>query len=298
MTEDFDEATLGRDGIPEDVETGWVAVTPVPVGKRCLAVTQQASGIPGIVPNTTLRSRVLGKPLMKPFPTPLPPQTVLDCILDENWRETGILHVLDVLRWKGQDVGECETLLRFWWRDTRLSELPPFPPPPTASEPQDNVMQSPLQYQFPYPATFVPIPYHTDTTLAHLASTLIPITRTSRFIPVSKPIFTASGNNTGDMDLDGAISPLVRLGTFPVEVKSDGMLLYVSQATYEPGTSPLSSWLPLRVYSEETKHTCDAMVSAEVKESHLETFERLVKQRIALGLTGRSDLLEVKMDMA
>jgi hypothetical protein len=29
-----------------------------------------------------------------------------------------------------------------------------------------------------------------------------------------------------------------------VQVQSEGLLLYVSQATYEPGTSPLSTWVP------------------------------------------------------
>lgn len=65
------------------------------------------------VPNTTLRSRVLGKPLIKPFPSILPPQTVLDCILDENWRENGILHILDVVTWKGQDLADCDTPFRY-----------------------------------------------------------------------------------------------------------------------------------------------------------------------------------------
>lgn len=36
------------DGIPTDLETGWVAVTPVPVGKRCLAITHAPSGIAGL----------------------------------------------------------------------------------------------------------------------------------------------------------------------------------------------------------------------------------------------------------
>lgn len=35
-------------GLPNDIETGWVAVGPVPVGKRCLAVTHQSSGIAGV----------------------------------------------------------------------------------------------------------------------------------------------------------------------------------------------------------------------------------------------------------
>lgn len=50
MNESFDGAdvNIDRDGIPEDIETGWVAVTPIPVGKRCLAITHQASGIAGV----------------------------------------------------------------------------------------------------------------------------------------------------------------------------------------------------------------------------------------------------------
>lgn len=36
------------DGLPFDLETGWVAVGPVPVGKRCLAVTFQSSGVAGV----------------------------------------------------------------------------------------------------------------------------------------------------------------------------------------------------------------------------------------------------------
>lgn len=122
---------IKNDGLPSNLETGWVAVGPVPVGKRCLAVTHQSSGIAGvgvfpklilsvlgsitcflIVPNTTLRSRLLGKVLIQRFPSVLPPLTVLDCILDSNWRENGILHVLDVVKWKGQDISDCESSFR------------------------------------------------------------------------------------------------------------------------------------------------------------------------------------------
>jgi hypothetical protein len=63
-------------------------------------------------PNTTIRSRVLGKPLMPRFPSPLPSDTVLDCVLDQNWKENGILHVLDVIKWKGQDIADCESSFR------------------------------------------------------------------------------------------------------------------------------------------------------------------------------------------
>jgi hypothetical protein len=33
------------DGLPSDLETGWVAVETVPVGKRCQAVTFQPPGM-------------------------------------------------------------------------------------------------------------------------------------------------------------------------------------------------------------------------------------------------------------
>ena len=37
-----------NDGLPNDLESAWVAVAPVPVGKRCLAVTHQSSGVAGV----------------------------------------------------------------------------------------------------------------------------------------------------------------------------------------------------------------------------------------------------------
>lgn len=48
MRDGFDISGDLRDGIPDDIESGWVAVAPVPVGKRCLAVTHQTSGIAGV----------------------------------------------------------------------------------------------------------------------------------------------------------------------------------------------------------------------------------------------------------
>ena len=52
-----------------------------------------------------------------------------------------------------------------------------------------------------------------------------------------------------------------------VEIKPDGLLLYVAQAIYEPGTSPLSSWVPLAALST------DEMASIE-QTSPLDVFER------------------------
>ncbi|THH26491.1 hypothetical protein EUX98_g7696 [Antrodiella citrinella] len=272
MNEEFD--LVKGDGIPDDIESGWVAVAPVPKGKRCLAITHAASGIAGIVPNTTLRSRLLGKPLMKPFPSSLPPHTVLDCILDDGWRNNGILHILDVMKWKGQDIGDCETPFRFWWRDTRLSELSAFPPP--AAEEQHN-QTIPSAYQFPYPTMLLAIPCHTDTTLPYISNTLIPITRSSRHIPVTIPASTASGMMETDNAPADAFAPIQSV---TAEVKSDGLLLYDARSTYEPGTSPLSTWVPIRPYTDNS-HRDESMHADE--EGPLDRFERLIKRRLEGG---------------
>ncbi|THU77041.1 hypothetical protein K435DRAFT_974126 [Dendrothele bispora CBS 962.96] len=65
------------DGLPDDLETAWIAVAPVPVGKRCLAITRDSSGYNE--PDTTLYSRLLGKPPLPWFPSTLPPNTSIRC---------------------------------------------------------------------------------------------------------------------------------------------------------------------------------------------------------------------------
>ena len=42
-----------EDGLPDDLDTGaWIAISGVPVGKRCLAVTYASSGIAGTGTNS------------------------------------------------------------------------------------------------------------------------------------------------------------------------------------------------------------------------------------------------------
>ncbi|KAF7318250.1 hypothetical protein HMN09_00333500 [Mycena chlorophos] len=289
------------DGLPEDLETGWVAVAPVPVGKRCLAVTDQSLGVPGVVPNTCLRSRKLGKLLLPRFPSTLPPLTVLDCILDANWRENGILHILDVHRWKGQDIGDCETPFRFWWRDTRIAELPLSPPPASSAKPSsasnpDSPMVAStsisLQYRFPYPTRFLPIPYCAETALPVLVERIIPLARSTRTIEVQVPSSTLEqSGESHEMAIDqstGAPS----LTTLTTEIHPDGLLLYVSEASYEPGTSPLSSWIPLVEYEGTyAGHDADgdgvmadsspARTDAVPTSGPLDVFLRLVQRRLA-----------------
>ncbi|KAF9003395.1 hypothetical protein BDQ17DRAFT_1279850 [Cyathus striatus] len=323
------------DGIPNDLETGWVAIAPVPVGKRCLAVTHQSSGVAGVVPNTILRSRLLGKALIHRFPSSLPPLTVLDCILDANWRENGILHVLDVIKWKGQDVTDCEASFRFWWRDTRLAELAEgIPPNINFSIRQGNTNEAEAEtqqsYHFPYPTRFVPIPYHTDTTLSTLYTQIIPFARTPRPIPVQVPaldptrrhtippspdtLTTSNGQEEG-MEVEGAAvvsanagpqrqppsgnftfrsRALVKIITANAEIQSDGLLLYVAQAGYEPGTSPLSSWIPIISYDESKLEDGTAHITAT--EGPLDIFQRLVKRRLDAS-SATTGAQEVLMDM-
>jgi len=40
---ELSSSSSGSDGVPSDLETGWIAL-PVPKGKRCLAVTYQGLG--------------------------------------------------------------------------------------------------------------------------------------------------------------------------------------------------------------------------------------------------------------
>ncbi|KAJ3517511.1 hypothetical protein NLJ89_g456 [Agrocybe chaxingu] len=304
------EGAIMDDGLPNDLESGWVAVAPVPVGKRCLAVTHQSAGVAGIIPNTTLRSRLLGKTLIKAFPSSLPPMTILDCILDANWRDNGILHVLDVVKWKGQDVADCEARFRFWWRDTRLGELSQTVPPSTSahsnfvSVPQEQT----LKYRFPYPTTFVPVPYYASTSFAILNIEVIPAARTVRemsiCVPTAPDTETASGMEvepttstsvpfTFQASRDGSTSTADpsqhtvpppsfqfsgRATTMTTRVQPDGLLLYVAEASYEPGTSPLSSWVPISGYEEHG--------SIPGMEGPLDLFQRLVQRRLAKQIGG------------
>ncbi|KAJ3731732.1 hypothetical protein DFJ43DRAFT_1077124 [Lentinula guzmanii] len=324
------------DGLPPDLHTSWVALSPVPVGKRCLAITRDGPGR-NPVPrskkprsprdhelNTSLRSRLHGKHISlfsgsssttNPgsdksdswfFPSPLPPSTILDCILDENWTQNGILHVLDVLRWKGQEVGECEAGMRFWWRDTRLNELSTLPlpsqryPSPNATSPQSTSLSissvlsdSTSHYTFPYPTTLLPVPYHAaPLSLSTFINVVVPASRNTRSVSVNLPIPSSSLNGDtegGDMDVD---VPTIPLGSPTQEhsISPDGLLLYLAEASYESGSSPLSNWIPLRHLSSistldnenmdediaiHSSHTGDTINS----EGPLDQFERLLRIR-------------------
>ncbi|KAJ7885109.1 hypothetical protein B0H14DRAFT_2699728 [Mycena olivaceomarginata] len=284
MSEDnaWDMSDPTPDGLPEDLETGWVAVT-VPVGKRCLAVTDQSLGVPGLVPNTSLRSRKLGKLLMPRFPSTLPPLTIL------YGTRNGVLHILDVLKWKGQDIGDCETPFRFWWRDTRLGELTPSPPPSSShyTQPFDptDANVPPKTYRFPYPTKFLAVPYYTDTSLPVLASQIVPFARVSRFIDVDVPADNdPEPVESMAVDQSSSREPKALFTTTTTEIRADGLLLYVAEASYEPGASPLSTWIPIAKYEEDP--TPNGMTESTTTDGPLDVFHRLVQKRIARSSNG------------
>lgn len=100
---------------------------------------------------------------------------------------------------------------------------------------------------FPYPMTFIPVPYHSDTSLPNLLSVVIPMARSTRTISIIPHYPSPSGITEGEMQVDA--QSVVGTGggevrRTEVQVQSEGLLLYLSQATYEPGTSPLSTWVP------------------------------------------------------
>lgn len=74
--------------------------------------------------------------------------------------------------------------------------------------------------------------------------------------------------------------------THPVTatIRSDGLLLYVAEASYESGTSPLSSWIPIESYEatqqDESKmgdeDSARKMSKQAAGSGPLDVFERLV----------------------
>ena len=88
------------------------------------------------------------------------------------------------------------------------------------------------------------------------------------------------------MELDSA-PPVVQLQSVQAEVRSDGLLLYVAQAAYEPGTSPLSNWVPLRAYQTRAE---EQEGGASVAESPLDVFERCVLFLVAIVPMGTDAL--------
>ena len=85
------------------------------------------------------------------------------------------------------------------------------------------------------------------------------------------------------MNLDG---PAVELRHELAVVHPDGMLLYVAHASYEPGTSPLSTWVPIRSYDDQRTHDRDVdmeVSTTDYADGPLNMFERYVQRFVVLA---------------
>lgn len=183
-------------------------------------------------------------------------------------------------------------LCRFWWRDTRLAELSFFPPPssrPAAPPPSSSESLEPKSYRFPYPTTFLPIPYHTNLKLPVLFSEIVPLASSVRSVNVEVPTMIPEG----DMDVEASIS-------LSVNIEPDGLLLYVAEASYESGTSPLSSWIPIGPYEAGTSNPLDLFrkfVRLVQSQNCSSWFCRLVKRRMERGVDRHLGSITMDIEM-
>jgi snurportin-1 len=127
----------------------------------------------------------------------------------------------------------CQVHSRFWWRDTKLNELPSYPVPASPTE---------VDYQFPYPTIFRPVPSYHPLPFDYLLTTVIPAVYECSSLEVRLP--SPSIKQVADgMDIESVCTHDTRT----VRFGSDGILLYFAEAAYEPGTSPLSLWVPIQI---------------------------------------------------
>ncbi|KPV71556.1 uncharacterized protein RHOBADRAFT_56592 [Rhodotorula graminis WP1] len=225
-----------RHGLPEGLESDWRAVV-VPKGKRCLCATMPTNA--GV--NTILYSRVAGRTLGR-FRTSLPP----DCLLDTVWdAELGVLWVLDLCAWRSTWFVECEADMRAFFLASKLSELDTqayFPPSsPFATQSQAGTIKTLLV--LPVPSVAPPL----------LPSTLLPLldplAAAPNPAPQALPVAVLAPYATPEGHL--ALAP----AEVPIPLAPTGVLLYLSSAHYESGSTPLVSWVP-----------CGAEVAAEDKD--------------------------------
>ncbi|GAA5849534.1 hypothetical protein JCM9279_007261 [Rhodotorula babjevae] len=243
-----------RHGLHEGLESEWRAVV-VPKGKRCLCATfNSGTGV-----NTILYSRVAGRTLGR-FRTSLPP----DCLLDTVWdADLGVLWVLDLCKWRSTYFVECQADMRAFFLSSKLSELDTqayFPPSsPFATQSQTGTTKTLLV--LPVPSLSPPL----------LPSTLLPLLNPLAVAPHPAPQDLAVAVLAPYATPEGALA--LALAEARIPLAPTGVLLYLSSAHYESGSTPLVSWVP-----------CGAEVDAEDREKEgVERMLQLVQEWAARG---------------
>lgn len=168
----------------------------------------------------------------------------------------------------------------------RLSELPTWPLPPPHKSSFSNVDPSKhFEYHFPYPTTLIPIPYLAPTTFERILGELVTSARGGRIVRLKLPMLSPVIKNDEEMDVESSYEKkkwaVEEIQDKDVDISSDGLLLYVGEASYESGESPLSVWVPKALfsgaaYSNEMSPEEDMNVNGDciTQESPLDRFER------------------------
>ncbi|GAA5915710.1 hypothetical protein JCM6882_004121 [Rhodosporidiobolus microsporus] len=223
-----------RHSLPEGLESDWRAVV-IPKGKRCLLATStdSANG------NTILYSRVAGRTLAR-FKTVLP----ADCLLDTVWDAShSVLWVLDVMKWRSQYLVNCDADMRAFFVSSKLSELETQPYTPSdPSSPSRPTASTPVLV-LPVPSCSSPL---TPSSLLPLLSSLS--------TPSSMPalVYAPAPPSPSSPSLSPP-QPAFSAQTVSIPFVPDGLLLYLSAAHYESGSTPLVGWVPLEVKEPEVR---------------------------------------------
>ena len=138
------------------------------------------------------------------------------------------------------------------------------------------------QYTFPHPRTFIPVPYMSPTPIESFLTNIIPQARVGRTVRVSVPSYPPEPEFESGMQVDHTYEAPTPLATeVDVHLRSDGILLYVAEAMYESGTSPLVVWVPAAPVvtsdskdEQSQKHHMPDSVSTSITENPLDVFER------------------------
>ncbi len=179
----------------------------------------------------------------------------------------------------------------------------PSASPTTSTTIPHSSSQTRSRYSFPYPTTFIPVPYYSSTSLAELDMQIIPAARSVRPVSITLPALThsfapkAASSATADaggMEIEPIFeTPNITPPTASTAiVQPDGLLLYVAEASYEPGTSPLSSWIPIQGYDEHSHDGEIPVAQSGHPSSPLDLFQRSVICLVSLYNSRCSALFE------
>ncbi|GAA6030947.1 hypothetical protein JCM8097_008951 [Rhodosporidiobolus ruineniae] len=237
----FPETMDLRHSLPEGFEDQWRAVV-CPKGKRALCATT-TDGTSG---NTILYSRVAGRTLAR-FRTVLPADCLLDTVWDSN---LSVLWVLDVMKWRGQFMVNCEADMRAFFIASKLSELETQPYIPS------DVLASPSATASPrtpssHPVLVLPVPSYAAPLTP---SALLPVLSSLRApSPMPALVYAPSPSPASPLPGSPAPAPSYAPITLQIPFRPDGLLLYLSASHYESGSTPLVGWVPLDVHEKENR---------------------------------------------